>query len=79
MTDGGQHSADLIGVNGIHFEVKRTERLSLYPAIKQAERDAGENCPVVVHIRNGKRWLAIIYLGDFTDIADNINKIKGRN
>ena len=57
---GGQHSADLDGAIGLHLEVKRTERLRLYPALEQAESQAGENCPVVVHRRNGKRWVAIV-------------------
>ena len=45
---------------------------------KRGEREAGENCPVVVHRRNGKRWVAIVYLSDLADIADNINRIRGR-
>jgi len=73
---GGQHSADLIGAVGLHFEVKRTERLRLYQAMEQAAKDAGENTPIVLHRRNGKRWLAIVYLDDIVEVAGVIGEIS---
>jgi Holliday junction resolvase len=45
----------------VHFEVKRTETLSLYKALEQAANDCGEKkIPVVVHRRNNKKWVAIL-------------------
>lgn len=52
-----------------HFEVKRTECLSLYDAMKQAERDAGERVPVVAHRRNGQEWVVIMRAGDWLDLV----------
>lgn len=51
---GGSDSPDVVtDAPGVHVEVKRTERLSLYPAMKQAVTDAGaEKVPVVFHRQN---------------------------
>lgn len=58
---GGSDSPDVeVGIEGLHVECKRTETLSLYEAMGQAERDAGLKMPVVFHRRNGKPWLAIL-------------------
>ena len=35
---GGADSPDVIGFEGVHIEVKRTEALRLYPALEQALR-----------------------------------------
>lgn len=49
----------------VHVECKRTEKLSLYEAMEQAERDAnGHALPVVMHRRNRKPWLVVIKLDD---------------
>ena len=49
-----------------HIEVKRTETLSLYPAMDQAVHDAhGTKTPIVCHRRNHKEWLVVIRLDDF--------------
>ena len=62
---GGTDSPDVItDFEGIHFEVKRTERLSLYPAMQQAVNDCGGRIPVVCHRANGKEWLAVVRLND---------------
>lgn len=68
---GGPNSPDvLVDLPGIHFEVKRTERLSLYPAMEQAIGDAGQhNVPMVIHRANGKPWLAIVRLDDLPELA----------
>lgn len=57
------------GVPGVHFEVKRTESLSVYTALSQAIEDAGESVPVVLHRRNGQEWLAIVRLEDLPRLA----------
>ena len=68
-------SPDVVhSIPGIHFEVKRTERLNLYAAVDQARRDAliGE-MPVVVHRCNDDKrsgscrggWLVILSADEF--------------
>ena len=52
-----------------HIEVKRTECLSLYPAMQQAVNDAGEgSVPLVAHRRNRREWLAILRLDDLLEL-----------
>ena len=50
---------DIVGVNGVHVEVKRAERLNLTEWMKQAERDADkfhDGLPAVFHRRNRQEW-----------------------
>lgn len=64
---GSASSADLLGVPGIHVEVKRCEKLSIYTAYEQAVRDSADtnDMPTVFHRRNGKNWLAVLSLEDW--------------
>lgn len=59
-------AADVTGLQGIHVEVKRVERLNVSEAMGQAIRDArpGE-IPVVAHRRNHEPWLATMRLEDW--------------
>lgn len=63
---GGGDSPDVVtSVAGFHFEVKRVEALQLYPSLDQAEADRRDDeTPVVVHRRNGKVWVAIMFAED---------------
>lgn len=66
---GANGDADVVGLPGIHIEVKRTETLSLYTALEQAESDAREGeIPVVFHRRNRKRWVVIMELENFLNM-----------
>ena len=60
--------ADVIGLQGVHIEVKRVERLNIHDAMKQAVRDA-RACekPVVMHRRNRTEWLFTMRLDDFIE------------
>ena len=51
-------------IPGVHFEVKRVEKLQIYPSIDQASQDAGENIPVVLYRSNLRSWLVIVRLED---------------
>ena len=65
---GGKGNPDLqarIGGHDYHIECKRTERFSLYPALEQAQRDAVNMTPVVMHRQNRKEWVCILSLEDF--------------
>lgn len=67
---GSTTSADVIGVPGVHSEVKRCEQLSIYIAYNQARQDAEgtENMPAVFHRRNGKPWLVVMGIEDWAKI-----------
>lgn len=69
----GVEGKDVIGPPGLHCECKRTETLSLYPAMQQATRDAADDeIPVVFHRRNGKPWLAIVPLDQLPALANKL-------
>lgn len=62
-------ASDVVGLQGIHQEVKRVERLDLYGALSQAQMDAkpGE-MPIVAHRKNDHPWVVIIGAEDFFTI-----------
>ena len=70
---GGPDSPDVqTTLSNVHVEVKRTETLSVYAAMEQAEKDAGDAVPLVLHRRNGKQWLAIVQLDDLPRLATTL-------
>ena len=62
-------ASDVVGLPGIHQEVKRVEHLELYKAVHQATRDAEASgigaIPIVAHRRNNERWVVILDAEDF--------------
>ena len=59
-------SSDVVGLPGIHQEVKRTERLDLYGAMAQAKHDAKQGTlPMVALRRNDHRWLVVMEAEDW--------------
>ncbi len=58
--------ADLVGIEGIHIEVKRVEKLNLDLAMAQAIRDSKEDeVPMVFHRKNRKGWLVTMTIEDW--------------
>lgn len=53
----GLEGEDVIGLPGIHIEVKRVERLNIEDAIAQSKADAKEKIPIVAHRKNNCKWL----------------------
>ena len=63
---GGADSPDVIGLDGVHIEVKRSETLALYPAMEQALTDARPgDIATVWHRRSGRRWVVVLHAEDF--------------
>lgn len=61
--------ADIVGLDGIHAEIKRVEQLNLYNAMDQAKRDAKNgDKPAVFHRKNRCNWLVTMELDDFMEI-----------
>ena len=73
---GGPYSPDVSTDldSQLHIEVKRTERLSLWEALDQAQADAGDRPAVVLHRKNGRRWVVIHYLDDLPAISTAIQE-----
>ena len=66
---GVNGDADVVGVKGIHIEVKRQEKVFDEKWMKQAEDDARKGeIPVVVYRRNHEQWKLLIR----QDLADII-------
>lgn len=64
---------DVCGLDGLHLEIKRHERLNLHAAYKQSQLDAQrfrDGRPVVVHRRSREPWLITMALIDFLEIYD---------
>ena len=68
---GANGDADVVGLPGVHIEVKRVEALNIDKAMEQAERDArpGE-IPAVFHRKNGKSWNVTLGLEDFMKLYE---------
>ena len=63
---GANGDADVVGLPGIHIEVKRREKLNLYDAIDQARHDAKlDELPSVFHRKNDCEWLVTMRMDDW--------------
>ena len=60
--------ADLVGLDGIHIECKRVEKLNLYDAMAQAIHDAKGKLPAVFHRKNHCDWLVTMRLSDWMEL-----------
>lgn len=63
--------SDLVGLAGIHPEVKRVEKLNVSKAMKQAIEEAEkrqDGVPTVFHRRNNESWLVTMKLEDWIDL-----------
>lgn len=62
-------AADVIGLPGIHVEVKRVERLNVQEAVDQAKRDSNPGeIPAVFHRRNRCEWLVTMKASDWFNL-----------
>lgn len=66
---GANGDADVVGLPGIHIEVKRRERLDLYAAVDQAKRDRKEDeLPAIFHRKNNCDWLVTMPLDSWMEV-----------
>lgn len=70
---GANNDADVVGIDGIHFEVKRVEKLNLSKAMDQALNDCGDNIPVVAHRRSREPWMITVRLEDLEKLFHFFN------
>lgn len=72
---GANGDADVVGLEGIHIECKRVERLHLEDAMAQAKRDAREGeLPAVFHRKNNHEWLVTMPLPDWMRMYGDYEK-----
>lgn len=63
---GANGDADVVGLDKIHIECKRVERLNIDDAVAQSVRDARQcETPVVMHRKNHQPWLVTMRLDDW--------------
>lgn len=64
---------DLVGLPGVHIEVKRVERLNVGEAMQQAIWDVErfqDGLPALFHRRNRQPWLVTLRLEDFMELFE---------
>lgn len=66
---GANGDADVIGLDGVHIECKRVERLNIDQAMEQSLNDArSDERAVVMHRKNGRPWLVTMLLDDWVEL-----------
>lgn len=74
---GANGDADVVGVNGIHFEVKRVQSLNVSKAMQQAVNDRkAEELPVVAHRKDREEWLVTMRAEDWFEFLREWNSNK---
>lgn len=67
----GSQAPDVSGIDGLHIEAKRVERLNITQALQQSIRDADDHeVPVLAHRRNREPWLITVRLDDIHRLAE---------
>ena len=62
----GSFLADVIGLAGVHLEIKNVEKLNVREAEEQAERDCQDGrIPILAHKKNRKPWLITMRADDW--------------
>ena len=68
---GANGDADIVGIDGLHIECKRVEKLNINEALMQSTQDAKENeIPCVMHRRNGEPWKVTLWLDHFVNVCE---------
>lgn len=74
---GANGDADVVGLPGIHLEVKRREKFEGYDWLDQAARDArpGE-IPAVWWRKNDHRWVVMMDFEDFIQLYSEAYSLR---
>lgn len=70
---------DIKGVDGLHIECKRHERLEVSKWYEQSRQDAErmqDGRPVVIYRQSRKPWFILLSLDDFLELIDNDKRNK---
>ena len=67
--------ADVVGLPGVHIEVKRVEKLNIDKALEQAIRDKRESeIPIVMHRKNRTKWKVTMLFDDWMMLYKALEK-----
>lgn len=73
---GSNGDPDVVGLPGIHLEIKRVEKLNIGEAMRQSVRDARYyEKPVVMHRKNREPWLVTMLLDDWMELYKEWEKV----
>lgn len=74
---GANGDADVVGLPGIHIEVKRVEKLNIENAVEQSIRDAREDeKPIVLHRKNRRKWLVTMPFDEWIELYKAWEKVR---
>ena len=66
---GANGDADVVGLEGIHIECKRVQKLNLDDAMLQAIKDRkADEMPAVFHRKNNREWLVTMRMNDWINL-----------
>lgn len=68
--------ADIKGIEGLHIECKRHEKLEINKWYEQAAGDAErmqDGRPVVIFRQNRRQWMIVLSLSDFLELQGGLN------
>lgn len=66
-----EHESDVVGLDGIHVECKRHERLNVFEAMEQAVEEADkrkDGTPAVFFRKDRTGWLVAMRLDDWVEM-----------
>ena len=73
----GLEGEDVVGLDYIHIECKRVERLNLEEAMQQAKRDSKKGqLPAVFHRKNRSKWFVTMELQDWINLYNEYYSSK---
>lgn len=73
----GLEGEDVVGLDFIHIECKRVEKLDLVSAMYQSKKDSkDEQLPAVFHRKNRSPWLVTMELDDWIKIYNEYYSSK---
>lgn len=76
---GANGDPDVVGLPGIHLEIKRVEKLNIDDALSQSIRDAKEEeVPVVMHRKNRTEWKITMRFADWIEMYKAWEEENGR-
>lgn len=65
----GDDKRDCVRVGGVHWQIKRVEKLSIWAALTQAETEVvGTDLPVVAFRRNRSGWYCALSAEEFVSL-----------
>lgn len=69
--------ADVIGLPGVHIEVKRVEALNIGKAMLQAENDRRDDkVPAVFHRKNAESWKVTMWFDDWINMYEKAQALN---